>query len=125
MTMDERPILIVSGASERTGQWYSRLYTRRERTTRAAKVWSLSWLGAIITIFIPIAHFFLVPACLIAGPVLAYQRYRGEEVPDHVSGDCPAHQQAFTLALDTNSHLPLWTYCPQCRAPLQFTSMPT
>ena len=118
-TMVERPIVLKSGDNTGEGVLHLQAFDSRERKIRAAKSWALMWLFALLSLPIIIAHFVLVPGFLIAGPVLAVRRYRVTEVPDHVSGHCPAGKEEFTLELESSDRLPMWSHCPVCKASLQ------
>jgi hypothetical protein len=113
-----RPILVKSGDFEHEGLLHLKTFDARERKIRAAKIWGMMWLGAVLSVPIIIAHFVLVPGFLIAGPVMAMKRYRTAEIPDHASGICPANKEEFQLPLEPSTKLPLWTHCPQCRCSL-------
>lgn len=113
-----RPIFVKSGDVVDECVLYSQALDTRERKMRAAKIWGLMWLGAVLSLPIMIVHFILVPGFLIAGPVMAVRRYRVTEVPDYVSGRCPSGKEDFTLALESSARLPMWTHCPQCNASL-------
>ena len=117
-TMVQHPILLKSGDLIGEGILHSQAFDLRERKIRAAKILGLMWLFAALSLPIIIAHFVLVPGFLIAGPVMAYKRYRVTEVPDHVSGNCPAGKEDFTLALEASDRLPMWRHCPSCSASL-------
>ncbi len=117
-TMVTRPILVKSGDAVNDGVLHLQAFNDRERKIRAAKIWGLMWLFAVLSLPIIIAHFVLVPGFLIAGPVMAYKRYRVLAVPDHVSGNCPAGKEDFTLQLEPTDRLPMWTHCPACDASL-------
>jgi len=118
-TTVSRPILVKSGDVVSDGVLHLQAFDARERKIRAAKIWGLMWLFAVLSLPIIIAHFVLVPGFLIAGPVMAVKRYKVMEVPDHVSGNCPSGKEDFTLALEVSDHLPMWTHCPTCHASLQ------
>ena len=118
-TMVQRPIVLKSGDTTGEGILHLQTFDAKERKMRAAKTWALMWLFAVLSLPIIIAHFILVPGFLIAGPVLAVRRYRVMEVPDHVSGNCPAGKEEFSLQLETSDRLPMWTHCPVCKASLQ------
>jgi len=117
-TMVQRPIFLQSGDVVGDGILYLQSFDARDRKIRAAKMLGMMWLFAALSVPIIIAHFVLVPGFLIAGPVMAYKRYRVTEVPDHVSGKCPAGKEDFTLSLEASDRLPLWTHCPACHASL-------
>jgi hypothetical protein len=116
--MVTRPILVRSGDNESQGVLHLQSFDARERKIRAAKIWGMMWLGALLSVPIIILHFVLVPGFLIAGPVIAMRRYRLTEIPDHVSGICPANREEFSLPLEASTKLPLWAHCPQCHASL-------
>jgi hypothetical protein len=118
-TMVTRPILVKSGDITNDGVLHLQSFDDGERKIRAAKIWGMMWLFAVLSLPIIIAHFVLVPGFLIAGPVMAFKRYRLLEIPDHVSGKCPAGKEDFTLKLEASDHLPMWTHCPTCNASLQ------
>ena len=117
-TIVTRPILVKSGDIENEALLHMKSFDARERKIRAAKIWGLMWLGAVLSVPIIIAHFVLVPGFLIAGPVMAMKRYRTTEIPDHASGTCPAGKEEFTVPLEASAKLPMWTHCPQCHASL-------
>ena len=54
------------------GTMYLTAYNPGDRTTRSITALVGCWLGAGVSIFIPLAHFFLVPGFFIAGPILAF-----------------------------------------------------
>jgi len=118
-TLVHHPIVIKCGDIVGSGVLHSNVFDARERKIRAAKIWGLMWLFALLSLPIIIAHFVLVPGFLIAGPVMAFKRYRVTEVTDHVSGNCPSGKEDFTLPLEASDRLPMWAYCPACNAPLQ------
>lgn len=117
-TLAQRPILIKSGEIEGEGILHSQVFDAGERKVRAFKMLGLMWLLAVLSLPIVVAHFVLVPGFLIAGPIMAYKRYKVTEAPDHVTGNCPAGKEAFNLALEASDRLPMWSHCPQCKASL-------
>jgi hypothetical protein len=90
----------------------------RQRLIRSAKIWGLMWLLMLLSVPLVIIHFVLVPAFLIAGPVMAVRRYRVTELPHHLSGICPSCKQDLTVAAESFDRLPIWVPCPACRASL-------
>jgi hypothetical protein len=76
------------------------------------------WLCALISLPICGLHIVLIPAFLVAGPIMAFSRYRITEVPDHASGSCPSCHDPFTLPLAKGTRLPKRVYCPACNATL-------
>ncbi len=60
-----------------------------ERWARALKGLGLSWLVAAGTVFIPVAHFLLVPGFLFFGIYVFVSRLRAHEVTMRIHGVCP------------------------------------
>jgi hypothetical protein len=101
-----------------TGELQTTLYDSGDRMKRALLRLAASWAAAGVTLFIPLAHFVLVPGFLIAGPVLAVAAYRMQWARDHASGQCPVCKADIKIDLDAKENLPKWTYCPACNASL-------
>ncbi|MDH5544273.1 MAG: hypothetical protein OEZ43_01705 [Gammaproteobacteria bacterium] len=97
-----------------SGQMHYTAFTSADRTKRAVLSLLACWLIAGVTLFIPIAHFFLVPAFLIAGPVLFFLRIKQDDAKEKAEGTCPNCDQAITVALENTDKLPKRTYCPSC-----------
>lgn len=72
-------------------------HARPRRITAALRILGLCWLIAAATVFVPLGHFFLVPAFLIAGPVLAAQKLVEARTLVGARGECPGcgHVQTF------------------------------
>ncbi len=87
------------------------VYTKQQRAARAFKSLGIFWGLAVVTLFIPIAHFVLVPGFFIAGPIVAYRRYGVTETVDKVEGECPTCHEEVDIRLDASDRLPKWTYC--------------
>src|SRR3569623_958855 len=124
-TLEQRAIEINGAEQERVGVLRLQVISPQDRVMRAAKVWGLCWLLATITLFIPIAHFVLVPGFLLAGPIWAIKRYGVTLALEQVTGHCPNNGEEITLKLDPSDHLPMWTYCPGCNASLQLLERPS
>jgi hypothetical protein len=59
------------------------------RAARAVGVLAACWALAFVAVFLPILHFVLVPAFLVAGPVLAVWRLREGRRLAGIRGACP------------------------------------
>jgi hypothetical protein len=59
------------------------------RLARALGVLAACWVAAAGAVFVPVAHFLLVPALAIAGPVWAVIRFREHQRLVRVRGVCP------------------------------------
>ncbi len=114
------PISIkANNGQANNGELSVQVLTSGERMGRAVKILAICWLLAVITAFIPIAHFFLVPLFALAGPVMAFMKYRAENITENAKGICPECSESVTIELDAADQLPKWTYCPACNKPLQ------
>jgi len=93
-----------------------------ERLARTAVALGACWGGALVSVFIPVAHFILVPTFFIAGIAVAVARAREAMRLLGVHGVCPrcAQEQDFEVggrftpsrALD----------CPKCHTTLTLTA---
>lgn len=96
-------------------------YSAGDRTQRAVIALVACWLVAGVTLFIPIAHFFLVPAFLIAGPVMFFARQKQADAKEKTEGTCPRCKTQITIDMETNDKLPKWTYCPNCDGSIEIS----
>lgn len=111
-------IKVNDGVTACDGVFSTTHYTPHDRRIRAIKALAALWGGAVLLIPVPPIHLVLIPAFLIAGPVVAYKRYKTSIAANHVVGTCPTCKQDMNLTLQTTDHLPMWKYCPKCGAPI-------
>lgn len=113
-------VLLEGGEGERqAGHLEIECFSTRERMLRALKILMVCWLIAGVTVFIPIAHFFLVPGFLIGGPIAAYMRYKSAELPLGIEGVCPVCVEQIKMSVEASESLPMWKYCPACNASIK------
>lgn len=118
---------IVLRARERLtgqGRLITEWFTQRQRIKRAAIVWLVLWLLAILAIAIPVVHFVLAPLLLIAGPVAAYLRYRERIMATRIEAECPLCNDDIFVSLPVKTELPHWEVCPQCHGHIQLRKTP-
>src|SRR5262249_41873538 len=60
-----------------------------QRLVRALSILGGCWAAAIVSVFFPVAHFFLVPGFIVLGVVLAVLRSRERERLLGIHGVCP------------------------------------
>ncbi len=91
---------------------------RHERMRRATIGWGACWGLAIVAVFIPLLHFILVPALVIAGPLVGRARWREKATVFNVRGTCPGcgKSQSVDLKQPAGESMP-WR-CPECGRPL-------
>lgn len=103
----------------RDGILYRQVFSNTERVQRALKMLVILWALALATVFVPIAHFVLVPTFLLAGPIVAFRRYGMKSVLEKAGGACPACGQEIAIPLAPGDRLPKRGYCPACNKPLR------
>jgi hypothetical protein len=81
----------LAGYSDRTGEATIRIrsFDRAGRVRRAVTGWLTWWGVAVVCVFIPVAHFFLVPGFLVVGLVTLVRRLRTSDVVVAAHGSCP------------------------------------
>ncbi len=90
MTEQQLPVFITAfGASPRPGTATIVEQTPGERTFRTLSGVGMFWALAFGGLFIPVAHFFLVPAFVVAGIVMGIKRAREDRRLLGVRGACP------------------------------------
>jgi hypothetical protein len=89
-------------------------FDRPARTRRAMNAVAIFWGAALVSIFIPVAHFFLVPGFFIYGIVAARQRLRTEVAALSAEGTCPDCGFAQHFQLSGQWSPPVETSCRQC-----------
>jgi len=123
---EQLAIDIVNDDDEkRSGILFYTAFTPSDRTRRAIIALVGCWLGAVISIPIILAHYILIPAFLIAGPILARARLKQQDAKEKVEGECPHHNGQFSLKLEATDTLPKWIYCPECDKGLQIFARET
>ncbi len=91
-----------------------------QRLRRAAIALGVCWALALVSVFIVLAHFVLVPAFFVAGPVLAYLRFRTVRVVTRIHGACPR------CGIEQDFRPPSWGRtidCPHCKNQLRLTGL--
>lgn len=113
----DEPVRIASfGREAREGMVRVRVRHPSERVARALKGWLGCWALSAITLFIPIAHFVLVPGFFVAGIVLGVRWSRETRSFVQAHGPCPGCGAQQTFRLRGKYALPKETSCPACRA---------
>ncbi len=101
--------------SPQPGEVFIKTLTDRERLGRSATGLGLAWSLALVSVLIPIAHFVLVPGLLLAGPIVAFVRYRQAALRLGGVAPCPDCGEPMPISGGT-VHWPLQEGCPSCSA---------
>jgi hypothetical protein len=117
MTSEEtaREVWIDCMGKRTTGEVRIARHSGMTRLRRAMKTLALFWCLAIVSVFVPVAHFVLVPGLLLAGPIaaLVVARQRNAVLGGH--GVCPACGESLVIGAGSDAW-PLYEVCSHCRA---------
>ncbi len=97
------------------------LRPRAERVRRALMAFGACMGCAAVGLFIPLAHFFLVPGFTIAGVALGVTRLREDRSLVRVHGVCPACRAAIDIAPGGVIRDARELRCPACARTLTLT----
>lgn len=91
---------------------------QRERARRAWKAVGYGMGAAVISLVLPILHFFLVPGFLIGTPIVAWKSYQKEwEIP---AQEIPCSHCGRATAVKANfATWPLYANCKHCQGRLR------
>jgi hypothetical protein len=92
--------------------------TLADRVKRAATIFGLGMVLALIAIPIPIVHFIMVPGALLVGAVLALVRLGQAEVFRTATGRCPFCGKEQSFSVMGRFRLPKKLYCSSCQRQL-------
>ena len=105
--MNTQPIslrLSFPGEPPTTATGAVHTWTVLERVGRTVLGLGATWLAGVLFIFFPIVHWVAVPACVIAGPIIAILRGTEERRLVEMNGSCPRckKERVFKLGLRFN-----------------------
>jgi hypothetical protein len=113
------PVRLLDRQEEQTeAVVYTGELSNGQRAARAAKTLMACWALAVGSVLIPMAHFVLVPGFLIAGPLLAANRYGQRATVLGGAGQCPTCDNEVLVAAQALSW-PLWARCETCHKDLE------
>jgi hypothetical protein len=92
--------------------------TLADRSKRAATIFGLGLVLALIAIPIPLVHFVLVPGALLVGAVLALIRLGQTEIFRTATGRCPFCGKEQSFSVIGRFRLPKKLYCSSCQRQL-------
>jgi len=99
---------------EESGEVRIQSFNPSERLFRALKLLAIFFGLTLVSLFIPIAHFFLAPGFFLAGLVISYLAYGTESVVLGGEGLCP-NCGAFLPIARGKEKWPLSDLCTHCR----------
>ena len=126
MSVAEEKAVVLTGNEGQSSDGLMHIisYQRRDRIQRAVTAWLGFWLLAVLSVPIIIAQWILVPAFLIAGPLVAFRRFKSESKAEKITGECPVCQKQVSIDLEADDAVPMWKYCSECKSSLNITEKP-
>lgn len=98
VVLEKQIIIKTQNGKSAPGKALIQTWTKPERTKRALKWLGAFWALALISVFLPLAHFVLVPFFLLTGPLVGAYLYRQESLLLGGEGTCPQCMQTLPLA---------------------------
>lgn len=126
----------LEGAIEVTASWFylgrpetpARVMllqrTSRQRLWRTVDGLARCWALAVVAIFLPVLHFVLVPALVLAGPLVARSRWLERATVMSAGGVCPGCAAPLQLQPRQRAGPELSFRCPSCGRPLTLRIAP-
>jgi len=112
---ERRYVLSGYGATRTTAVVRVVTYQRPARIRRAAAALAVAWAAALVSVFIPLAHFVLVPGFLVAGLVAFRARLGAQDVAIDGRGTCPDCGQEQALDVKGRWQVPRAVTCRACQ----------
>jgi len=97
-------------------------FDQKARTRRAFKALGTFWACAVGSVFIPVAHFLLVPGFFIFAIFQFFQRLGTPELGKGATGICPDCGAEQKLDLPPRWKVPQQVTCKNCQRGLQLTA---
>jgi len=117
-TLERRLALTGYGPTPSTALVTLTRFDRAERLRRAAKGAGAAWAAALGSVFIPVAHFVLVPTFIALGAFLAWSRAHADIVLARAHGTCPDCGTDQDLDVHGRWSLPHRVACRACHRAL-------
>ena len=108
--------ILVAMDADKQGQSVGtvRSLKQSERTFFSIRGLATGWGLAVVSVFIPVLHFVLVPAFLAIGIVFASMEYRRTELLKHTKFLCPSCKTSIEIQ-NIRFLWPLRKTCPECQ----------
>jgi hypothetical protein len=98
-----------------------RSFERSERLRRAAKGLATFWAAALGSVFIPVAHFLLVPSFFLYGAYTFWQRLGADRIATAAQGTCPDCGREQKLDVGGQWRVPRDIACRHCQRSLRIS----
>ena len=122
MTTETRTYQLTGYSSEpSTATATIRSFEKPERMRRALKGLGTFWAAAIGSVFIPVAHFLLVPSFALYGAYTFFERLGAQQIAVVVEGTCPDCGKPQRLETGGRWHVPRNVACRYCQRALKIS----
>lgn len=108
-------VLIKSNQNQSQGFVEIHNFNTKERLKRALKWFSICFAAALISLFIPLAHFVLVPIFLLSSLIVPFYVYSIESLVIGGKGSCPNCKSDLSIEKGFNKW-PLQDLCTHCKS---------
>jgi hypothetical protein len=98
-----------------------RSFDKRERVRRAIKGLATFWGAAVGSVFIPVAHFLLVPSFALYGAYTFFERLGARQVVTAAEGTCPDCGKPQKLETGGRWQVPRDVACRFCQRRLRIS----
>jgi hypothetical protein len=98
-----------------------RSFEKKERIRRALKGLGTFWAAALGSVFIPVAHFLLVPSFALYGAYAFFDRLGARQVAVAAEGTCPDCGRAQKLETGGRWQVPTEVACRHCQRMLRIS----
>ena len=124
MDAQRQQTFLLKGYSGKTTQGTVTVisFDKKARMRRALKSLGTFWACAVGSIFIPVAHFLLVPGFFFFAIYMFFQRLGTPEIGKDARGTCPDCGAEQGLELPPRWKLPQQVTCELCQRGLQLTA---
>jgi hypothetical protein len=109
-----KPVRVTCSDKHSDGTIEVKYFSRELRMEKAIKTGLICFAAAALCIFIPVAHFILVPSGLILAPLLALRQFRVTNAIVGASCRCAACGGELTK-LSSQERYPLYETCLACK----------
>jgi hypothetical protein len=96
-------------------------FDKRERVRRALKGLATFWGAALGSVFIPVAHFLLVPSFALYGAYTFFERLGARQIVVAAEGTCPDCGKPQKLETGGRWRLPRNVACRYCQRSLRIS----
>jgi hypothetical protein len=94
-------------------------FSSRERWRRSLQALGKWWGVALLSVFIPVAHFLLVPSFLLYGVLQFVQRIGTAQLATNAQGTCPDCGRSQSIEVAPRWRAPQTVTCRYCQRGLQ------